>query len=108
MSQGLFRKEVLDAKRTSWLGSISLAQPLSIWVLTAFAAVAALCIVLFLVFGSYTRRERVVGQLVPSRGLATVLAPASGVVSVVDVPEGGAVQSGQRRRARKHGRGIAG
>ncbi|MBS0224741.1 MAG: HlyD family efflux transporter periplasmic adaptor subunit [Proteobacteria bacterium] len=96
MSQGLFRKEVLDAKRTSWLGSISLAQPLSIWVLTAFAAVAALCIVLFLVFGSYTRRERVVGQLVPSRGLATVLAPASGVVSVVDVPEGGAVQSGQR------------
>lgn len=96
MSQGLFRKEVLDAKRTSWLGSISLAQPLSLWVLTVFAAAAALAIILFLVLGSYTRRERVTGQLVPSRGLATILAPATGVVSVVDVSEGGVIQSGQR------------
>ncbi|MBS0218878.1 MAG: HlyD family efflux transporter periplasmic adaptor subunit [Proteobacteria bacterium] len=96
MSQGLFRKEVLDAKRASWLGSISLAQPLSLWVLTAFAAAAALVVILFLMLGSYTRRERVTGQLVPSRGLATVLAPATGVVSAVDVPEGSVIQSGQR------------
>ncbi|MGG6461754.1 HlyD family efflux transporter periplasmic adaptor subunit [Solilutibacter silvestris] len=96
MSQGLFRKEVLEAKRASWLGSISLVQPLSLWVLTGFAAAAALAIVLFLVLGSCARRERVTGQLVPSRGLATVLAPATGVVSVVDIPEGANVQSGQR------------
>lgn len=96
MSQDLFRKEVLEAKRTSWLGSISLAQPVSLWILTGFAASAALAIIIFLVLGNYTRRERVTGQLVPSRGLATVLAPATGVVSVVDVPEGAAIESGQR------------
>ncbi|MBS0214732.1 MAG: HlyD family efflux transporter periplasmic adaptor subunit [Proteobacteria bacterium] len=96
MSQGLFRKEVLDAKRASWLGGISLAQPLSLWVLTVFSAAAASAIILFLILGSYTRRERVTGQLVPSRGLATVLAPATGVVSAVDVPEGSVIQSGQR------------
>lgn len=96
MSQGLFRKEVLEARRNSWLGSISLAQPLSLWVLTGFAAAAALAIVLFLMLGNYTRRERVAGQLVPSRGLATVLAPATGVVSVVDAQEGIGVRSGQR------------
>lgn len=96
MSHDLFRKEVLEARRASWLGSISLAQPLSLWVLTGFAACAALAIVLFLVLGSYTRRERVAGQLVPSRGLATVLAPATGVVSDVDVPEGARVDIGQR------------
>ena len=96
MSHDLFRKEVLEAKRSSWLGSISLAQPLSLWILTGFAASAALAIILFLVFGNYTRRERVAGQLVPSRGMATVLAPVTGVVSVVDVAEGAAIHSGQR------------
>jgi len=31
MTESLFRKEVLEAKRTSWLGPISLAQPLPAW-----------------------------------------------------------------------------
>lgn len=91
----MFRQEVLDAKRGSWLGSISLAQPLSLWVLTGFAVAAALAIGLFLFFGSYSRRSQVVGQLVPTQGLATVLAPATGVLSQLDVAEGGDVQPGQ-------------
>lgn len=84
MSQQLFRKEVFEAKRTSWLGGISLAQPIRLWFLTLVAVVAALAVALFLAFGTYTRRSTVVGQLVPSRGLATVLAPATGVVSHLD------------------------
>lgn len=95
MSQDLFRKEVLDAKRSGWLGSISLTQPLRLWVLTALASTAALAIVLFLVFGTYTRRSRVVGQLVPVQGMATVLSPATGIVSRVDIPEGGHARAGQ-------------
>lgn len=94
MSQPLFRREVLDAKRGSWLGSISLAQPLPLWALTGFAALAALAIGLLLVFGSYTRRSTVIGQLVPQRGLAQVLAPATGVVERVDIREGGTVRAG--------------
>ena len=84
----------MDAKRGSWLGGISLAQPLKLWVLTLFAALAALCIVLFLVFGTYTRRARVVGQLVPTQGLATVVAPATGVLAKVNTSEGATVESG--------------
>ena len=95
MTESLFRQEVLDAKRGSWLGSISLAQPLSLWVLTGFSLAAALAIGLFLFFGSYSRRSQVVGQLVPTQGLATVLAPATGVLSRLDVAEGGDVQPGQ-------------
>lgn len=95
MSNDLFRREVLDAKRTSWLGGISLAQPVRFWFLTSAAVFAALAIGLFLVLGTYTRRSRVVGQLVPSKGLATVLAPATGVVARIDVPEGGRVNAGQ-------------
>ncbi len=95
MTQPLFRPEVLAAKRTSWLGGISLAQPIRLWVLTAFAAFVALAVILFLVFGTYTRRSRVVGQLVPVQGMATVLAPATGVVARVDIPEGGRIEAGQ-------------
>ncbi|MBN4688588.1 hemolysin D, partial [Escherichia coli] len=88
MTESLFRKEVLEAKRTRWLGPISLAQPLPAWGLTAFAVVAAASILLFLIFGTYTRRTRVVGQLVPVEGLATVTAPASGVRCRIRVGEG--------------------
>ena len=94
MSGTLFRKEVLDARRTSWLGGISLAQPIRLWVLTAAATVAALTVALFLTFGTYTRRSSVVGQLVPSKGLATVMAPATGVVGYVLAEEGDRVSAG--------------
>lgn len=91
----LFRKEALDAKRGSWLGSISLAQPLPLWVLTGLAALAALAIGLFLTLGTYTRRSTVIGQLVPTMGLSTVLAPATGVISTLRVAEGDRVKGGQ-------------
>ncbi|MDQ2702944.1 MAG: HlyD family secretion protein [Pseudomonadota bacterium] len=94
MSQELFRREALEARRTSWLGGVSLAQPVSIWIMTGAAAVAALAVALFLTFATYTRRSSVVGRLVPTQGLAMVLAPATGVISSVDIPEGGAVQAG--------------
>ena len=86
---------MLNAKRGSWLGAISLAQPLRLWTMTGFAAAAALTIALFLFFGSYSRRSQVVGQLVPTQGLATVLAPATGVLSQLNTTEGGQVERGQ-------------
>lgn len=95
MAESLFRKEALEAKRRGWLGGISLAQPLHLWVLTLGAALAATAVASFLVLGTYTRRSTVTGQLVPSMGLSTVLAPATGVVSRVDVTEGDRVSEGQ-------------
>ncbi len=96
MSEGLFRKEALESRRAQWLGSLSLAQPLRLWVLTLAAAMAALAVGLFLVLGTYTRRSTVVGQLVPSRGMATVLSPATGVVERVEADEGDTVAAGGR------------
>lgn len=95
MTQELFRREVLEARRTQWLGQISLVQPLRLWVLTAVALFAAAAIVLYLVLGSYTRRSTVMGQLVPSQGLATVLAPAAGVVGELHADEGASIRAGQ-------------
>lgn len=95
MPNDLFRKEVMEARRASWLGGILLAQPLRLWVLTLAGTVAAGAIVAFLLLGTYTRRSTVTGQLVPAKGLATVLAPATGVVGRLDTDEGGQVKRGQ-------------
>lgn len=95
MTQELFRREALEAKRMQAFGGISLAQPLRLWLLTGSAAFAAVAIVLFLVLGSYTRRSNVTGRLVPSAGLVAVPAPANGVLGPLEVGEGGRVAAGQ-------------
>lgn len=81
MSDPLFRPEALQARRRGWLGGVSLAQPLSLWLLAGFAALAAAAVLCFLAVGDYTRRSRVTGQLVPDLGLATVVAPVDGVLA---------------------------
>lgn len=94
MPQQLFRQEVANARRGEWLGSIIVAAPLSRWVLTAFALVVAASILLFLIFGQYTRRESVTGQLVPSAGLLNVTATNAGTASQVRVRDGQLVHRG--------------
>ena len=87
----LFRREVLEAKRTSHLGRISLAQPLRLWLLAGCAIVAGAAVVAFLILGEYSRRSRVTGQLVPSLGLSTVVAPSAGIVGRLFPEEGARV-----------------
>ncbi|MCC7248492.1 MAG: HlyD family efflux transporter periplasmic adaptor subunit [Lysobacter sp.] len=94
MTESLFRQEVLDERKDGLFGQISLIQPVRTWVLAACAAAFALALILFLVFGSYTRRNRVSGQLVPVRGLATVVSPAAGLLGEVHVAEGDRVAAG--------------
>lgn len=95
MNHDLFRPEALQARRTSWLGEVSLAQPLPLWGLAAFVVSAAIVVLGVLYFGEYTRRATVTGQLVPDLGLSTVLAPAQGVVSRQFTEEGEQVRAGQ-------------
>jgi membrane fusion protein len=95
LGHGLFRREVMDAQRGSWLGSIHVATPLSRWGITFVVGAFALALIGFLVFGHYTRRSRVVGQLVPSAGLISVQARMNGSVTRVLVHEGQHVRRGQ-------------
>lgn len=94
MTNSLFRKEVLEARQTRWLGSISLSQPLPFWLLTIAAVSIALAIILFLTVGEYTRRTRVNGQLYPSEGLATIASPMMGYLQRVSIKEGQRVEAG--------------
>ena len=94
MSSGLFRSEALEAKRTHWLGGVSLAQPVNLWILATAATAIALLVAAFLIFGTYTRRSHVVGQLVPDLGLSIIVAPTAGVVSRLYQDEGTQVGAG--------------
>ncbi|HNG61059.1 MAG TPA: HlyD family efflux transporter periplasmic adaptor subunit [Cellvibrionaceae bacterium] len=91
----LFRPAALAAKQTSWLGEIVLIRPLSFTFLTAFAAVFAAIVVLFLCWGGYTKRSTVTGQLVPDAGLVKVYTQQPGVVLEKRVLEGQRVQRGE-------------
>ncbi len=95
MSHGLFRKQVINARRGAWLGSIRVATPLPRWCLTLLVATLAALIVAFLVFGHYTRRSRVSGELVPTEGLLAVNANIQGTVGKVMVREGQHVSQGE-------------
>ncbi|TNJ35532.1 HlyD family secretion protein [Arenimonas terrae] len=88
MSLPLFRTEALQARRHSWLGEVVLDQPVSARALAVGVLLACAGVVWLLACGDYTRRTRVVGQLVPTQGLATVVAPVSGVVADLPVQEG--------------------
>ena len=52
----LFRGEVLQAQRGQWMGAINLATPLAFTWWALLAASLAAAILLFLIFGHYTRR----------------------------------------------------
>lgn len=95
MRQGLFRQEVIETRRGSWLGPVQAAPPLSRWILVLLALAMACAIVGFLAYGHYTRRARVMGLLVPSTGLQTIDANLSGSVSRVWVKEGQHLHKGQ-------------
>lgn len=94
MTHPLFRQEAIDARQNRWLGDIELSQPVAGWVLALLAAGAAVAVICLLVFGDYTRRTRVSGELVPSLGVLSVAAPGGGTLAELRVEEGQAVAVG--------------
>lgn len=95
MDDALFRREVIEAKRGNWLGTISLATPISRWLIAIFALVVTIALLAFVSLASYTRRETVSGQLVPNAGLLSINAPGAGVIVRLLVREGQTVRKNQ-------------
>jgi len=95
VGEGLFRQEVMQARRDAWLGSAQLPRSRMAWPMAILAASAMLLILLLLAFGGYTRKERVQGRLVPRAGLLEVSATTPSIVTDVLVSEGQPVEAGQ-------------
>lgn len=90
----LFRSEALAARQSNWLGDIVLVRPVSFTVMTLVSLLLAAMVVSFFIYGSYTRRSTVPGQLVPASGQLKIHAPQYGVVLERFVEEGQLVEQG--------------
>lgn len=94
MSSDLFRKEAIDALQTRWTGQITSIRPISAWTLTLFLAAIGALILVFLVTGSYTKKERVTGVVMPVDGVVRLRAPENAIVSEIAVKDGQQVNAG--------------
>jgi membrane fusion protein len=93
-AQSLFRQEVLNARADTASGAPLNIRPVSATGLTLFFVALAVAVLLILVFGAYTKKERVQGVLQPEGGVAQVVPPDAGMVRQVKVKEGQRVQAG--------------
>ena len=91
----LFRDEVFDAKRDTWLGQIVLIRPISFTFLTIAAVALAATVLAFLFWGEYTRKAKVSGYIVPSQGLIKIVPQQTGVIAELHVKEGQVVARGE-------------
>lgn len=90
----LYRSDALNARQVKWLGEIVLVRPITFSFLCAVAVALASVILVFLFFGSYTKRAAVAGLLLPDLGLVKVYTPQFGIVEHKNVIEGQAVKRG--------------
>ena len=91
----LFRDEVFDAKRDTWLGQIVLIRPISFTFLTIATVALATAVLVFLFWDEYTRKAKVSGYIVPSQGLIKIVPQQTGVIAELRVKEGQFVQRGE-------------
>ena len=95
MNDSLFRPEAVERSKSKPISGILLIQPLAANVLTVVALLIGLSLLAFLIFGTYTKKERVSGVLLPNLGLVRVAAPQSGTIIKSEVVEGQHVKRGQ-------------
>jgi membrane fusion protein len=89
------RTEVIEARRSRKAGAIVLARPVPMKVAAACGAAVTVALALLLVFGEYTSKVRVTGQLTYAGGAVKVVAPQFGRITARHVKEGQTVTAGQ-------------
>lgn len=90
----LFRPEVFQAKKNRWTGQIVLVRPFSLQFLTFCAVALATVLIAFLIFGSYTNKTTVTGQLLPTTGVVRVYSQDMGIIANQHVMNGDFVKKG--------------
>lgn len=95
MTDSLFRTEALDHQRARLWGDVILTQPLSTKLATLVIALILISLIAYLALGSYTRKERVQGYLVPGSGLVQVYPDQPGTLVDIMVESGDNVEAGK-------------
>lgn len=88
MRETLFRQQVVDEKKKRVIGQPLTRPPAALRVMVILLISIFVTASLFLVCGTYSRRERISGILVPNQGAVKVVAKRSGTVSSIHVQDG--------------------
>lgn len=92
----LFRKSVIEKQGQQRLGNIVLSSPFTTLFLTSFLILFGFILVLFIMFGEYSRKERVLGFLTPKSGLVRIMPKGGGLVDEVNIKVGQHVNLGEK------------
>lgn len=92
----LFRPEVLQAKRDTWLGRVQDVQPIPIKIISIISFICVIILVLYAIYGGYTRRIHASGSMMPTTGLITVGSRVNGIVIEKLATEGQYVHKGDK------------
>jgi len=92
LRETLFRQQVVDEKKNRVIGQPLTRPPAALRVTAILLISIFITASLFLVCGSYSRRERSSGILVPNQGAVKVVAKRSGAVSAIHVQDGDEVK----------------
>lgn len=84
----LFRKQAIEHQSARLYGEITLAPPMSTWIVTGLISIIVGGIIITMLVGDYARKETVSGWLRPNKGLVRVVSPQLGIVEAVHVEEG--------------------
>lgn len=91
----LFRSEVLTNKADSLFGKAYLKIPISYSLFTAFLVLVTFAILSMLYFSNYSRKETVIGVLVPDKGLVRITAPRAANIHALPVSSEDSVNLGE-------------
>lgn len=92
MSKKDLKKDTFDGE---YVGQILLARPVSLKFFAAVSLIAILFAAVLIIWGEFTRKERVSGHLEYKEGAAKIYAPSTGVIAKAHVKEGDWVKGGQ-------------
>ncbi|MBN4075293.1 HlyD family efflux transporter periplasmic adaptor subunit [Gammaproteobacteria bacterium AH-315-E17] len=92
MNAPLFRSEVIDSQGERFVGDVILSQPLSHYFISGFLVVITFVGILFLASNNYSRKQSVIGFLVPDNGMVDVYPSQAGILSELKVDEDNQVQ----------------
>ena len=91
----LFRQEVLEARKSQFLGTIRIASNPSFTLVTVIAVGLALALLAYGVWGEVSRKAKLAGVLVPASGTLSLSAAQPGTLVEIRVKEGDQVTARQ-------------
>lgn len=93
--KSIFRKEALDNIKNQWLGKALLISSCPSWLVAILSGLFFLIIMAGIIFGQYTRRINVDGEIISLQQAITIYAPQQGVVTRTFLQTGQRVNKGE-------------